>query len=325
MPPPGPLGFIRKRDRTAAQHTAAANADASLQTAAFYALPLPTLATGQKVMLTGAWKDPKVITDVGFPLARSHQFTGSCVNSGGWNALVSTICAQRVSSVSPRKAFVPFTYHNYAHSRHLNGDDDPGEGSFGSTFAASLEQIGVRDWNGGQEGMPPYQHDEDDGFRTDAATETAWSSWRDPDIQKVLPVASRHRLGKAARCKTVEDIQRMLLNGYGVAIACDRYINSAAVEGPGNEACVIGYWDGDGGHQQSIHGIWAHPTFGPLYAVGNSWDKNTYPQDPAGLPWCFCWVREAKVEEALKLDAEVYGYSDVPWFPANPEIVTWQP
>jgi hypothetical protein len=93
------------------------------------------------------------------------------------------------------------------------------------------------------------------------------------------------------------------------------------VKGSGTDAYVTGYWDGRGGHQQSVHAKWIHPNDGPLYWVQNNWPGNTYPKDPAGGPTCGCWVTEAKVQAAFRLDAEVFAISPVNWFPAEPGIV----
>lgn len=319
-PPVPPLGFVPKRDRTAAQHTAAAQAESGM--VAQQALPVPALAKGDKLVLGSLWADPAVVADLGFAFPRIHQDTGSCVWAGGTNALMLTICAQRLLPGGPVRAFLPFTLHNYALSRHYMGDDSRGEGSLGSTFAQSLRQDGVRDWPSGQQGLPTYQID--DGIQAGSATEMAWSSVRNPGVQTVLQTSKAHLLGNAALCKTSQDVKGLVLNGYGVSFACDNYIGQASLQGAGAEACVVGYWNGSGGHQQYVGAYWEHPSFGPLYGVGNNWPSSTYPADPGGLPACWCWVTEAHVDDALqRLDAEVYGLSHQDWFPAQPSLLSW--
>jgi hypothetical protein len=313
-----PLGFVRKRDRTNAQHDAAAQA---IRLMPRFALPIPALSKGESVRLFDAWGDPAVVADVGFKFDRIHQLTGSCVWAGGTNGLFSTIAAQRVATSNPTKAFLPFTLHNYAMSRHYMGDDSQGEGSMGSTFAQSLNQDGVRDWPSGTDGLPAWT--DNDGVSVTSDVEMTWSSYRDPDVAKVVASSKAHLVGTTAECKTVADIKAMILNGYGVTFACDDYIGNASIQGSGANACVVGYWDGSGGHQQSIHAYWEHPDLGPLYWAQNNWPGSTYPKDPAGGPICGCWVLEAKVEEALRLDAEVYGLSHMSWFPAAPGVLSW--
>lgn len=259
-----------------------------------------------------------------FEVEEDHSFVAggvvvhNCVWAGGTNGVFSTIAAQRVAGESPTKAFLPFTLHNYALSRHYMGDDSQGEGSMGSTFAKSLREDGIRDWVSGA-GLPAYTHE--DGISVTSREEMAWSSVRNGAIQGVLQVSKAHLFGNAAECKTVQDVKAMVLNGYGVTFACNLYVGNASVEGQGENACVIGYWDHNGGHQQSIHAYWEHPDFGPLYWAQNNWPGDTYPRDPAGGPVCGCWVREAKVEAAMRQDGEVYGLSHLDWFPANPRVL----
>jgi len=318
------LGWIEPAIRTQAQHDAH---EAATATMVKFSLPVPKLAKGDKLMLTDLWKNPDVVADVGFPFQRKHQLTGSCVEAGFWNAVVSTICSQRVASDKPTKAFVPFTYHNYALSRHYMGDDGQGEGSLGSTIAKSATTDGVRDWVPGTDGMPEYTRNDGDGFKVTKSVEMAWSSVRNPSVNKILTVSKNHLFGSAAECRTIEDIQAMSANGKGVAFACSYYVGSASIRGEGKDAYVRGLWNGRGGHQQSIHGLWHHPNDGMLAAVGNNWDQNTYPADPAGLPWCFCWVPfegvSGSVEWAMGQSGEVYGYSNLPWFEALPKLIDW--
>jgi hypothetical protein len=317
-----PLGFIRVADRTREQHDAHADAVAAMAPAARYALPVPQLAKGEAVRLFDLWKHPDVVADVGFVFDRFHQETGSCVGCGGGNGLFSTIAAQRVAAASPTKAFLPFWPSAYAMSRHYMGDDGRGEGSMGSTFAKALAADGVRDWVPGTDGMPRYDHS--DGIDMGSSAEMAWSSYRNPDLQKILPVSRQHLVGSAAPCNSVQDVRAMIGNGYGVTFACDNFIGHASVQGSGDSACVVGYWDGRGGHQQSIHAYWEHPSLGPLYWAQNNWPGSTYPRDPAGGPVCGCWVTEAHVESAMRnLGAEVYGLSHLNWFPAQPKVLDW--
>jgi hypothetical protein len=318
---PGPLGWISPADRTPDQHDAHIRAQATVPPLARFALPMPALQAGQAVRLFDFWKHPDVVADVGFVFDRFHQLTGSCVNCGGANGLFSTIAAQRVAAVNPTKAFLPFTWHNYAMSRHYMGDDGQGEGSLGSTFAKSLSQDGIRDWPKSGAGLPSWT--DQDGISITSRDEMTWSSYRNPALQVVLAAAKDHKVASAAQCSSAADIRAAILNGYGVTFACNNYIGHASVQGSGADACVVGYWDGRGGHQQSLHAVWDHPSLGPLYWAQNNWPGSTYPADPAGGPVCGCWVTEAHVEAAMRLDGEVYALSNLAWFPATPAVLDW--
>jgi hypothetical protein len=318
MPPP--LGFIPPSQRSVSQHAAHASAMAGTKQ---FALPVPKFAKGESIRLFDFWKHPDVVADVGFVFDRIHQQTGSCVWAGGTNGVFSSIAAQRMASDSPIKAFLPFTLGNYAMSRHAYGDDGQGEGSMGSTFAKSLTEDGLRDWpNDGSDHLPKYTHQ--DGISVTSHDEMVWSSVRNPLLQGVLTASKPHTFGSAAECKSSQDVKAMIGNGYGVTFACNNYIGNAHVQGSGSDACVVGYWDSYGPHQQSVHAFWEHPTLGPLYWAQNNWPGNTYPSDPAGGPVCGCWVKEANLDSAMRnLEAEVFGLSHLNWFPAQPKVLDW--
>jgi hypothetical protein len=315
-----PLGFIPPSQRTPEQNDA--HEFATRGFVKRLALAAPDLPKGSKLILTDLWKHDKVVADLGRPFIRELQNTGSCVKVGGTNALRVSIAAQRVAAANPIKAFEPFCWHNYAMSRHYYGDDGEGEGSMGSTFARSLHEDGMTDWpTDPGDALPDYTKS-GDHINITGQQEMRWSSYRNPEVQKMLAKTREHKLGATAELHSAADIKAAIINGYGVSFACNNYIGDASVEGSGADAAVIGYWNGRGGHQQWVLGYWEHLTFGPLFAVGNNWADGTYPRDPAGLMLCCCWVREAKVDSAINnLDAEVYAFSGVNWFAPVPELL----
>jgi hypothetical protein len=315
------LGHVTYDDRTLSMHEAADQAHAEVPAIARASLPA-ALDKGQSVRLFDAWKRPEVVADAGIAFDRIHQLTGSCVWAGGTNALFSTIAAQRVAGVSPTKAFIPFTLHNYADSRRRAGMTRQGDGSMGSTFAASLHALGVRDWARTGASLPTWS--DGDGISVaGSSVEYAWSVTTVAGYQDVVNVAAEHKLGSAAACESTADIQAAIVNGYGVSFACDRYIGNASVQGGGGTAYLRGRWDTNGGHQQSIHAVWSHPTDGLLFWAQNNWPGSTYPRDPAGGPVCGCWVREADVAAAMGYHGEVYAFSALDWFPAQPAVIDW--
>jgi hypothetical protein len=317
--PPYPTGWIEPANRTQSQHNA--HGFAMQRIPHLRGLLAPDLPKGGKIILTDYWKHQLVVSEVGRALLRILQHTGSCVWAGGTSGLKVSIAVQRVAGENPHKAIEPFTLHNYAQSRAAFGDMGEGEGSLGSTFAASLETDGVEEQPQDMaDELPDYQIEEECVHVT-AQQEMRWSSARNPLVKKVLESSKEHKLGSAAECKATEEIKAAILNGYGCSFACNNFIGNGKVVGSGENAYVEGYWDGRGGHQQFIAGYWEHPTAGPLFAVGNNWPKATYPKDPAGLPWCFVWVKEAKVASAMRLDGEVFAFSRLNGFPTQPKVL----
>lgn len=316
MDAPGPLGFITKAERTPQQERAHERALAMMPR---LGLQPPPLKVGGRVCLFNAWRDPAVVADVGLTFNRFRQVTGSCVGAGGGNALFSLGAMQRLLSAGPTKALLPWWPFDYGKSRLRLGDHSPGEGSLGSTFAAAVRLDGVFDAS--QQGLPTF--DASDGLALTRQQELAWSDGDSPTVSKWDSLARTHLVGATAEITDVVGVRAALLNGYPVTFACNNFIGSAHVQGSGADAAVVGSWDGRGGHQQSLHAVWDNPTLGPLYWAQNNWDGNTYPTDPAGGPVCGCWVTEAKVTEAFRLDAEVYAFSALNWFPAQPKVIDW--
>lgn len=308
------LGFIPKQSRTNDQIDAHALAEGGMLR--HHALAPAELAKGEMVCLFKAWSDPRVTADVGMVFNRFHQLTGSCVGAGGGNGIFSVIAVQRCIATAPTKAFVPWWPFNYGRSRLYMGDRGRGEGSLGSTFAKTIITDGMI--SASEPGLPKFSNA--DGLTLTSALEMAWSDGDSSLVMDFMDEAKPHPLGSAAIARNAQDLKTGIINGYPFTFACNNYIGKASIKGEGENACVVGYWDGRGGHQQSGHAYWNHPTLGPLFWIQNNWPGSTYPKDPAGGPVCGCWVTEAKVEVAFQLDAEVYILSHLNWFPAQPEV-----
>lgn len=315
----GPLGFITKDQRTEEQHAAHAAAEAKMHPR--LALAVPQLKAGQKIRLTGFWRDPRVVQEVGFIFPRFHQLTGSCVGAGGGQALFSLVATQRCNPTSPTKAFIPFWPFDYGRCRFNEGDRGQGEGAMGSSFAETVVKEGVI--SAAEAGLPSFT--QADGLVLTERLEMQWSDGASSTVTKYLEAARVHPVGSAAVCRNAGEIRAALANGYPVTFACDRYIGHGSIQGSGADAVVVGKWDSNGGHQQSVHDYFEHPTLGPLYWVQNNWPKESYPQDPQeGSPECGTWVKEADVDAALRYNAEVYALSHLTWFPAQPDLFSWQ-
>jgi len=317
MNTPGPLGWIEPKDRTPAVWAAHARATAMMARFADSALPLPTGPV--RVLLTEAFKARQVVADVGLTFQRFRQLTGSCVGAGGGSALFTLIAVQRLLATHPTKAFIPWWPFDYGRSRFRLGDTRPGEGSLGSMFAEAVTKDGVM--SAAEPGLPTF--DSADGLAITERQEMEWSDGDSPSVMKWLDTAKQHPLGTAAEMSRPLDMKAAVINGYPGTFACDRFIGNARVQGSGANARVVGKWDGNGGHQQWFAGYEDNPELGPLYAIGNNWARETYPMDPGGLPPCCCWVKEADVAAAFRYHAEVYAFSHLSWFPAQPEMVSW--
>lgn len=313
----GPLGWITPADRTQEQHDAHAAALAKMPKFAL----APADAAPVKLILSEFWNKPEVVEDTGVSFDRSpfHQITGSCVGAGGGNALFTLMAIQRCIADSPTKAFVPFWPFSYGRCRAREGDRGQGEGAMGSSFAETVAKEGVLDSI--EAGLPAFKNT--DGYMLTDHLEMQWSDGNSALVKNYMDEAAPHPLGTAAPLHNTQDIRTAVLNGYPGTFACDRYIGNAHALGAGDNAAVVGKWDGDGGHQQWFFGWWDNPDLGPLLAVGNNWPRDTYPKDPGGLPLVCCWVKESDVKKALSYNSEVYAFSHLNWFPAQPSVIEW--
>lgn len=300
------LGWIEPKDRTQEQQDANDTAKAQMPKFALGAGDIPTGPLNIRLFL--GWTNPDVVADCGLTFDRFHQITGSCVGAGGGNALFTLIAAQRMLTSGATKAFVPWWPHPYGLSRSIAGMRGQGEGSLGSTFFQALQKYGVPDAKEAtDQGIVGFN--QSDGLTLTKQEEFQWSDGNSTLVKSFNDEAMKRPLGSGVEVTDITGIRAALANGYPLTFACSRYIGSARVTGSGATACVVGSWDSSGGHQQSLHAVWDHPDLGPLYWAQNNWPGSTYPRDPSGGPVCGCWVKEAKVQEALRYDSEVFALS----------------
>lgn len=116
-------------------------------------------------------------------LPLNWQFTGSCVNGGMFNALVTRMLCEIATLPQAEAIMLPFTLLAYGQSRYdAFGDASEGDGSFGDACAAALARIGAPPITA--PGLPKPVHC---GPATcyDRAEELRWSSVRNhPDHVK---------------------------------------------------------------------------------------------------------------------------------------------
>jgi hypothetical protein len=308
-----PLGFVTKDARTVAQNIAHELHESRMSR---FMLTVPNNAGPLNIRLFDAWKHPKVVQDVGFVFPRFHQLTGSCVGAGGGQALFTLIAMQRLLATDPTVAFLPFWPFDYGRCRSNEGDRGQGEGAMGSSFADTIVKEGVIDAK--TQGLPAFTNN--DGLVLTSKQEMQWSDGNSSLVTQYLPAARVHPMGTSAPLNDTAGMKAAIINGFPGSFACDYYIGNASVQGSGANAAVVGHWDGRGGHQQSFHGYWDNPDLGPLFWIQNNWPGSTYPADPSGGPTCGCWVTEANVTKAFGYNSEVYAFSHLNWFPAQPDV-----
>lgn len=316
------LGWIPPADRTPEMQDAHAKAVANMPR--FAVTGGRTLAKGERVDLSAFWNKSDVIEETKLTWKRTPfwQLTGSCVGAGGGNALFTLICVQRMLSEGATKAFVPWWPFSYGRSRTLAGMRGRGEGSFGSAFIDTIVKEGVL--SADEQGLPDFRQS-DGALLLTEKMELDWSDGQSRLVADYIDEARPHPLGTGAEIRSTEQGRDAIVNGYPWTFACLNNIaaGSPRVRGSGKNARLVGSWNAYGPHQQFVFAFEENEELGPLFGVGNNWPTSVYAQDPGGLPLVSCWVTEADVAKAMRLDGEVYALSHLNWFPAQPRVLDW--
>jgi hypothetical protein len=309
-----PLGWINFDDRTDEQNSVHALAIARMP---YFNLPFQgTPEVGTKVILTDLWRHEKVKAALGFEFPGWHQFTGSCVGVGGGNGAQTLNFKEALISNEPEKIVLLFWPYNYGRSRLKAGMHGRGEGSLGSTFAASLAGDGITRWE--VDGVNLPKHSINGQIEIGAQQELAWS---DGAVAPgpVRDEAIQHKI-ISAPLSTFTQVRDAILNGYPVLRAFMKFAepNTAKVR----NGVLIGSYNGTGGHQESWLGYWNHPQEGELIYEMNQWGQNVYGKDPGGGALGGCWIRDEEVNRQCA-NGEIYALSSYDGYPAQPEFYDW--
>lgn len=319
-----PLGLILPSERTPEQQKAHEDAMGQFRN---FAIPFQDYPKGTKVDLTQFWKHPDVVSDIGQPFTGFGQYTGSCVGVSNGNEIITALATQRAIGKSPTKVEIIWWPFPYGCTRFNEGDRGQGEGAVDSIIGDTVVKGGF--FNSTQPGLPAFTKTGPDGWWLTRSIELQWS-YLPPNStnQKWYDLGKPQAGTTKTVCNSVEDIRTSIINGYPVLDGCNMYVRNGSIQGSGDEACVIGRYDGNGGHSTCFLGAWNHPTLGWLYLYSNQWDTSTYPKDPAGAGRCCVWLKEATVASLFRMGGdrgETMSYVSVPGQPAQPEILNYVP
>lgn len=313
-----PLGFITKAQRTRDMELVHDDCMAKMPATRFSS-PIRQYYAGEVAGPLLLWNRPEVVSALGFAYPGTHQLTGSCVGAGGGNACFSLSAVEVLRLNDPENIILPFWLYPYGISRWLLGDTTEGEGSLGSTFAQAVREHGV--FSNAEPGLPKPRTD--DGLIWGDKIELEWSNgkakagqWKD--------LAKKHPIKTTTNCTSGQQAFDLVMNWYPVTFACNNYISpgSEKLMGSGENQCVVGEVNQNGGHQTSLQLGWLHPELGPLVWNQNQWGVNVYKQDPKTGRKDGCWQRIANIDRALKsLDAEVFGFSQYDGYPAQQYVM----
>jgi hypothetical protein len=199
-------------------------------------------------------------------LPNNWQFTGSCVNGGGYNALKARIGVEIANLGQPESYKLPFTLIAYGQSRYMAfRDTSEGEGSSGDAMAKALQSVGVVDVD--DPGVPrPVICGP--AICYDRATELKFSSIRNHPPE-VLERCKKHTLSYVEVTSADQGVKELrrgrpmtFAGNWGGVMKCPVKGTPAVLLMPHSDE-----WN----HQQSVHAFWFHPTLGLIFYVLNNW------------------------------------------------------
>lgn len=301
------FGWIPPENRTQQEEAVAAGAVAEM----------PRFAIGvgkcnedaKKVCLFDLWKHPIVVQANGFEFPGIHQFTGSCVGAGGGTAWFTLAAVDAITRNDPETPLVPFWLLPYGRSRYYNGSRNPGEGSFGSTFAKAAREDGIIPAKSA--GLPPFRNA--DMLEWGSSVEYSWSDGDADQTMKLLAESRKFRVKTTAQCKSADDVREAIRNGYPCTAASMYAHNGGRVQG--EPACLLASRSGSWAHQMSILAWWEHPQHGEIFWLMNQWGKNAHGICPTGAPPGGVWIKKADVDWICR--DEVFAFSQFDGFPAQ--------
>ena len=301
-PTPGPLfGWIPPVSRTHAQHQAHEAA---------MAMAMPRFALEGTYHETkgrfGLWKamqqvlkpkDPQILPD-------NWQTSGSCVGAGGGNMLKRLMCVEIAAGDLEewRVLWWPFTY---GRSRFRAGMKTPGEGSFGSAWAAAIKEDGILAIDEAR-GLPTFK-DASGWIQLDSRTEVNWSDGDAQNILELMPTARLHPVGSYVQIRNSDEGKGALANGYGLTLAS--MFGTRSPKKRGNPAVYIADWDDRWAHQMHCDEAWDHPSEGLLFRIGNNWGPRAHKEPTQGEPWGGFYVTAQTFDRICQGDGEVFAFS----------------
>jgi hypothetical protein len=317
------LGWIAPQDRTQQQmdaHVAAVKAMPKFAIAG----GRKTLNKGEKIVLYDFLDAPESVSDIGFLFPWFHQNTGSCVGASLGNIGTCLAGVQRFNPDNPTKAYVPYWPYAYGMTRTDEGDRSKGDGAINSV-AVERAKKGVLPLSE-MKGLPQFQHTADDGLQLSEDEEYSMSI-ATSQLRAFEQIAIKFPIGTAAVANDTDDLIEGVINGYPGYGGCSRYVGNGTLKGSGENACVVGRFDSNGGHSTGFVGAWNHPDFGDMLLYANSHPKSSYPRDPSVKTFrCTVWLPRSEVDKIFtQLDGrgEYFNLSHAEYFPAQPWVTDW--
>lgn len=197
----------------------------------------------------------------------SWQITGSCVNSGGQNADTVKIAVDVCRSTLPIVFKIPFTLATYGYSRHLIGDESPGEGSMGDSYARARKEFG-RVFIDHPSAPKPKIYKK--AFQYTREIELFYSALR--NCPRDIRESAAKLTAEYVKIDNADQAEKELRRGRPMTWAGDwGGLMQCELKGSGEFRVLMNRRQGPWNHQQSCLGFMRHPDFGRIFWIQNNW------------------------------------------------------
>lgn len=271
-----------------------------------------------KALLYEMYKHPEVVKALGFEYPGNHQFSGCCVGAGGGNASFNVATADAIVRKEPERIHVPFWLLAYGRSRLYMGENSPGEGSLGGTFAQAVREDGILD--AVQEGLPKFRNA--DGLEWGEPTEMSWSDGDARQTLDLLDQSREHLIKTTAEIRTSDDWREALVNFYGVTLASNWGGRMQCVT-RGTPPVLLNEHVDQWPHQMSSNAWFDHPTLGEIFYIPNQWGLKVHGICPTGAPPGGFWILKKDADWICR-NGEVFAFSQYVGFPAQVVDLDWR-
>lgn len=217
------------------------------------------------------WKFPQQLNG-GKHIPYNWQLTGSCVNGGGNNALSVADAIQVIREGEAGSWHIPWTLTSYGGGRKMAfNDDSEGEGSTGDAMAMALRDIGYTSIEEAAaiQGVPTPKLF-DSAYCYTAQDELRFSAYHNSS-QALRDACKKHNI-TFTKLTSLDECERSIRRCEPFTIAGNWGSRMRMqYKGTGPERVLFGDYASSWEHQQSVHAVWLHPSFGRLWYVMNQW------------------------------------------------------
>lgn len=196
---------------------------------------------------------------------KNWQLTGSCVNGGAQNALLTLLGIEIATLPDPESFEYPFTLISYGASRSAIGMNSEGEGSSGDTMAKALATVGVTTIH---DPSVPQPHICGPALVYDAAIEYKFSSFRNAPAD-ALARCKQHTI-QYGNVRSADEAEAELRR-YRPLTWCGDWGGLMQCEYKGEPRVLMNRHATSWSHQQSCDGMLRHPTLGRIFHIMNQW------------------------------------------------------